>query len=74
MSTHYCINCPRCKRGCSICRRCACSDKELEEMFKPFTSPLVSNHDFLEGFRPILEPTEEAPERDKDEDQKPETD
>jgi len=40
MACHYCINCPRCKSGCSICRRCACSPAELDawlnEQVKPF--------------------------------------
>lgn len=40
MSTHYCINCWKCMRGCLLCKLCACTDEELEEAHqKKFDTP-----------------------------------
>ena len=66
MAAHYCINCPQCKSGCSICRRCACTPEQLDAWMKPFdavqyltVTPLVLSEN--------TEPAEEV-------EQQPETD
>ena len=59
MPTHYCINCPRCHRGCSLCGRCACTPADLEEMFKPFQLPQLEP---LPTFEPVEDPSK--PETD----------
>lgn len=64
MAAHYCINCPRCRRGCSICRRCACTDAELDEAFKQHYTP-------FQPLQPMVTPLVPAPDEDQ---QKPETD
>lgn len=28
---HFCINCPYCRGGCSLCGRCACSPAQVDE-------------------------------------------
>ena len=73
MAAHYCINCPRCKRGCSICRRCACSPEELDRWLSEqvyWTPPKT-------GFETLtvtpLSP-QENPVQDEGEEQQPETD
>lgn len=55
MSAHHCINCPTCRRGCSICGRCACP-KALPVQFgywnvRPY-SPYVRPP---EGFQSVSE-------------------
>ena len=80
MVAHYCINCPRCKRGCSICRRCACTPAELDawmnQLFQPvaplLASPLMAlPHEYLQVAP--QEPTENVVLED-DGEQRPETD
>lgn len=61
---HFCINCHRCHGGCSICRRCACTDAELDaalqQRYVQFWSELI----------PLITPNQAI----DDEPQKPETD
>jgi hypothetical protein len=83
MAAHYCINCPRCRSGCSICRRCACTPEQLDawlnETLKPFSpvSPLLATplmsvpHEYL-NVTPSV-PTENT-EQVEDREQLPETD
>jgi len=77
MASHYCINCPRCKRGCSICRRCACSPAELDAWLNEQLNPLMAQSSTYNGLQyltvtPLV--TQENPEPEEEVEQRPETD
>jgi len=75
MACHYCINCPRCRSGCSICRRCACTPEQLDawlnEQLKSFGPIMGLGHEYL-TVAPVVT-LENLPTEEED-DQKPETD
>jgi len=70
---HYCINCPRCKHGCSICRRCACSPEELDAWLRDqvYWTPPKTGLEYL-TVTPLS--LQENPALIEEEEQKPETD